>query len=578
MATGCGIHVDERTWRLVVLEGGLKKHRITARASGEIPPGPDPVTALAEALRAAAKQHRLRVENVGLVVESGQAAFRTLTLPFDERAKIEAVLRFEIENELPQWSIDDVVVDYLVTQSKPGVQSDLLVTAIPKDRLRRHLQACELGGLEATEAELDGSALFNAAHEAGRLDASAAQILVHVGDASTTVVLADGGRLHSMRAIRAGAFPPAPVPGTGDAAEDAGSDEAASSTATAGSAVDPEKRLAETVQRIRRELLRTLSGAQTVNPIGAVYLAGHELPGLTDATLLDVPVERLDAVPNEGASADVQAYVIAYGAALRQLGDVPLQAHLRREDLRFTGTFERLELPLAVFSLLLFTLLAVRLIVINKQLLWRDEGDLAVAQGEGDLQIWLEASNGFMFPNPEDLYSGRLKNPPEAIRKYARDAEQGLDEQRTKFEELREIERLLKIEIDKLRKDLGEVSEIIQPQSALRGATLVMSTIDALGEQVGRVGVRDLAADYVHSSGGKEDHVQVKLTLDFLAADDVVATKHYSALMNALESAYWCKELERKATKVLEVGGVYVEGLSILVDVAKTEPPQEPKS
>jgi len=64
---------------------------------------------------------------------------------------------------------------------------------------------------------------------------------------------------------------------------------------------------------------------------------------------------------------------------LRELGGGLLQPRLRREDLRFTGKFERLELPLAVFSLLLFTLLAVQLIVINKQILWRDEGDLARA-------------------------------------------------------------------------------------------------------------------------------------------------------------------------------------------------------
>ena len=106
-------------------------------------------------------------EGIALAVDSGLAAFRNLTLPFDDRSKIEDVIKFEIESDLPQWDIDDVIVDFLVTDSKPGVQSDLLVTAVPKTHLGPKLEACNRAGLEASEAELDGAALFDVALQTG---------------------------------------------------------------------------------------------------------------------------------------------------------------------------------------------------------------------------------------------------------------------------------------------------------------------------------------------------------------------------------------------------------------------------
>ena len=87
MASACGIHIDQRRFHLIALEGSPKKHRIVAHISGEILPGDDPVTVVASALKAVVKQNKLRNENVGLAVSSGLAAFRSLTLPFDDRSR-----------------------------------------------------------------------------------------------------------------------------------------------------------------------------------------------------------------------------------------------------------------------------------------------------------------------------------------------------------------------------------------------------------------------------------------------------------------------------------------------------------
>lgn len=584
MASACGIHVDRRRWSLVVLEGGARRHKLVAHASGELPEGTEDSSALADVLKRAVKEHKVRADSVGLALDSGRAAFRTLTLPFDDRAKIEEVLKYEVENDLPQWDVEDVVVDFLVLSSKPGVESHLLVTAIPKQRLVPALAACERAGLEASEAELDGTALFNAAHAAGFLEDEAAQILVHVGDASTTVVVVDGGRLASMRSIRAGALPPRRLDDEGGAegeAAAAGAGEIELENEVVEEGVEGARRREETARRIRRELGRTLSAARTVHPVAAIYVCGHELPGLSEETLFDVPIQPLRAVPGAGGEgggegeASVQALVIAYGAALRELGAGILRPRLRREDLRFTGRFERLELPLAVFALLLCTFLAVRFIVISRQIDWRDEGDLT-KNSAGDMQLWLQSSNAYLLPDPESGRPGRLKSPPPDLVDYARKAELGQDAARTKYQELLFLRGRLAQEVEELKRQLGQVSDIKQPQSALKAATLVLSRMDELGERIGRFAIRRLEAQYQPGRARRPDAVAVTLDADFFGDTTVEASRHYNALQRALQEEPWVREFEERPTRPFadqgNGAGIAVEGLRVLVDVEAATP------
>ena len=287
--------------------------------------------------------------------------------------------------------------------------------------------------------------------------------------------------------------------------------------------------------------------------------------------MFDVPVLKLEALPPSEDEAVSQELTIAYGAALRELGGGVLKPHLRRENLRFTGKFERLELPLAVFALLLFTLLAVELIVINKQILWRDEGDLAKGW-PGDMQIWLEASKVHLLPDAESGWPGRIKDPPANLLKYLDEAVKGEDDDRTKFQEIVRISQLLQIHVTNLKKELNigaaGSDEVKQPQSALEGATLVMQVIDSLGDEIGRYGIRRLEADFRQGRLDNPDQVDVILDMDFFAEDDLTATMHYNALKRACEAEPWCMEFDERPTKPFDDGkGISVEGISIQVNV-----------
>jgi len=569
MSQTIGIHLGERSFHLVALDGGLKKHKLVCAEAGEIPTGEGAAQLLTERLREIVKDNKLSADSVYLAIDSGAAAFRNLTLPFDDRDKIEEVLKFEIEGNLPQYDIDQVVIDFLVLATKPGVESHLLVTAVPKDRLRAALAICERAGLEALEAELEGTALFDAAFETGILSEDTGTVLIHVGDTSTTVAVADGRRLASLRAIRAGAYV-APGPEAAEAVEDPAKEgpmapkEAGKEVVLAPHATEKERHLAS-AQRIRRELLRTLSGARTTNEIKRVYLCGKDLPGLEGETLLDVPLEEMPF--QLGTAAPAREFVVAFGAALRGFEGGTLTPRLRREELRFTGRLERLELPLAVFSLLLFTLLFVQYIVLDKQLEWRDEGNLA-KNIKGDMQIWLEASNSRMLPDPTNPRAVRLSDPPKVLADYAALAQSGGDLERTKYEELLKIKSTMINEIDRLSKDLGQVSEIKQPQSALAATTLVMNTIASLGADA-RIGIRRFEANYT-SSAAKDDSVIVTMDADFFGANSLEATKLKDQLEGQFKAQVWCVDFESKSSKALEGDkGIQADGLTIQINVDK---------
>ena len=306
MSQSIGIHLGERRFHVVALEGGLKKHKLVCAVAGEIPTGEEAAQAVSTRLRELVKQHKLKADSVYLAIDAGVAAFRNLTLPFDDREKIEEVLKYEVESDLPQYDIEQVVVDFLVLSTKPGVESNLLVTAVPKERLRAALSICEKGGLEPLDAELEGTALFDAAFESGVLVEDAGAVLIHVGDTSTTVAVADGRRLASLRAIRAGS--------SARVAEASGEPVEGEEVPAAPAPEDP-ARQAAAAQRIRRELVRTLSGASTTNEIKSVYVCGQAPAGLVGDTLLDVQVQAMPFPVGEVE--DPGLYVVAYGAALR---------------------------------------------------------------------------------------------------------------------------------------------------------------------------------------------------------------------------------------------------------------------
>lgn len=572
MAKACGLRIGSRRFELFVLDGSPKKPKIVSSLAGEIPfDAEDPIGAAAQAIKSAIKTHKISTENVSVVIDAKVAAFRRLNLPMKDVATIESVLKFEVESQLPQFNIEDVVVDFY-QQEVHGDSSSLLVTAVPKAELAKTIELCNQAGIEPQEIETEATAIVNAAAAAGFCSIDSAQVLVHVGEDSTAVAVVDGGRVREMRVIQMGALTHTAA---GPEPEVEGEEGEVSEVRPA--ATGQIERSEEIIGRLRRELSRTVSAARTANELSAVYICGYELPGLVGSEVLGVPVQSFGEFAVDTFEGELRnEYVssaVAYGSAVRQLGGGVVQASLRREELKFTGAFERLELPLAVMGLLLVTLLGVWNIFLRHELGFINK----------DLTFMLNSTVNYMMGDPKKGQAGNLAYPPEVLSNYIKNTasevpgsdplEWKTDPGRNRYEQLTFIRALLEGERKKLSKELGQDTEITQPQSAFKGMTLVLDTLFDGGKGTfGRTSLRSLDATY-QTRAGKNDKVVVTMSVVFYSDNDSTteATRNYEAFYSALRSQPWYIEDRPSASETVKgvETGIYLPSISVTVDTTK---------
>ena len=292
-----------------------------------------------------------------------------------------------------------------------------------------------------------------------------------------------------------------------------------------------------------------------------------DLPNIAGTSIDEVPIERCDVIPESAGATDGDRGILAaaYGAALGRMGTPFIRGHLRREELRHTGKFERLELPLAVLGLLAVTFFLVQIIFLQEKIKLRNY----------DLLLWLKSSNSYaILGNPAEGYPGYLKDPPEDLVQYCEAAQEGRDSQRTRFQQLQQVQARLNNYILQAQKDLGQSGEITQPLSALEGAALVLGVIDELGkDKVGRFSIRKLDVQFRKQAGRNPDRVEVSMDMTFFAPDTLIATEHWTNMRAAIQDQPWCVgEVEGRDNRNLSTGGgIYLDNIRIVVDPLKAE-------
>lgn len=577
MARSCGIRIGPRRFELVVLDGAPKRHKITAYYSGEFTAeesaayAAGDVSGVATVLKDAAASHRIPSENVSVILPSDEAAFRRLTLPFADRSKIDQVIKFEVENELPQFDIDDVIVDYhVMAENEQG--AELLVSAVPKASVGRAIEALEKAGLEPLEAELEGSAMVNAALAADICHIDNAQLLVHVGEHSTCVAVVAGAEIREFRVIHIGAMShlagELAAAGATEATEEEEGEGAPAEGDAQVDALDPiemSRRVDQAIKRIRREIGRTISAARTAQPIEAVYACGMELPGLIGSSVLDVPVYVLDCFEEDsGQPADGAGLLVAaYGGAFRQLGGGVMTPQLRREELRYSGTWERLEFPVAFAALMLATFLGmVNIVQIRKIDSLNYSGILQYLRNVNAWIVGSDSMRPILNPVPKDLLD---RSKP-----YAAKGVQFGDGVQEPLDELVTIDRMLKGKVLELQKEVGDIQEIPLPPSAFASMTCVLNTLNSNPDW--RPSLRALRADYVKENkrDNLPEHTKVRLDATFFADSVPDASNDIAAFESALRAQPWCMGVE-PATLTPTEGepGLYFKAKVVLVDPSK---------
>ena len=395
---------------------------------------------------------------------------------------------------------------------------------------------------------------------------------MHVGDHSTSVVVVEGGEVREMRVIHIGALNPERKRKSEDEDLEDGDSEKDEKPVDEGElltlenpeepdSIQESRRIDQALKRIRRELGRTISGGRTSHPIEAIYVCGIELPGLIGSVVQDVPIYLLDCFDEDGGQpADgYGALVVAYGAAIRQLGGGVVISSLRREELRYTGAFERIEFPLAVACLLVTTLLGVICILQLNETKWQNQGAM----------FWLRSSNNYMVGDLAKGQLGVLNPVPEDLDAYAKLVQaDGGDPERTPLESLRHIRTELAARVLGLQRVLGQDSDVQQPQSAFVATMLVLDTLN--GIEGARPSLRRVRSVFQKGTRGRVDSVTVTLDLTFFADNSLKATQDYETFQQTVESQAWFVEFEKKRSTPLEGDqGISITNLPVTVDVDK---------
>lgn len=435
MTRAIGIDIGSRSCKVAVVDGGPKGAKLLRFAEAEYPlaasGAPTPETVL-EGVKKALHDARGPRHSAAFALPAEQLIVRELTVPFTDADRVKATLRFEFEPQLHNCAIEDVILDSITTgtvslgPNKTGTR--LLVLAATKDMLRARLEQLKAVGVDPLHVDVDVMAIFNVAVQSGAIAKHPNCLVIDIGAKTTKALAVRDGKLRIARSIRLGAKGAQQAlerQFEGDAAaarralEDASGPGALSSLPADGpstveivtSVREVEAAVARAVSddflgRVLRETSRTLPATGGGDAISCVFLTGggarHAHARERIAAHFGVPVEDLDVLgavshslaPSEAAKVGATG-AAALGAALKVLGIDHGGVDLRKEEFRFSRTFDRVKFAVAAGATFLF--IGVFLYVLICWLEWRSvqrEGRAALVTIDDSLAPVIEKYTG----------------------------------------------------------------------------------------------------------------------------------------------------------------------------------------
>jgi type IV pilus assembly protein PilM len=388
MAKGTGIEIGATAVTVVEVDGSAKKFRVAAAGRASIegaPQGDDRIKGVSQAARAALKAARASKDQIAVSIAACDVIIREIQLPFTDEEQIRKVIKFESEGHLHSCDIEDVVVGFQKI-AESGPKSRVLVFAVKKDEIRNALDALDRIGVDPTNVTIDAAALFSAWRSVPAGAGDGTNVILDVGEITTTALVTVGDRIRMVRGIRLGTetitrsvasdLGVAPEEARQKSRQFAGTSSQVFALAGELEEQDPDAKASTTTlqrdiirdshsgfaDRLANELRRSLSSVLLDGKLDGIYLtgSGSGAPGLEGAlaAAFAVPVKKLDVL--EGVDhrlppelADVVAVPIGLG--LKALGHDPLNLDFRQEEFKFARKFDRVKWVLTVaLSLVLF--------------------------------------------------------------------------------------------------------------------------------------------------------------------------------------------------------------------------------
>src|SRR5437870_2788194 len=150
---------------------------------------------ISAALREMMAELQIRHEAVNYAVSAQSVFARFVELPAVEEEKIERIIAFEAQQNVP-FPIEEVVWDYQLVGGGAGEQIQVVLVAIKEDLLERVNAAVESSGLRTSIVDVAMMALYNAfRYNYG--DVPGCSLLVDIGARITNLLFIEPGRIFS---------------------------------------------------------------------------------------------------------------------------------------------------------------------------------------------------------------------------------------------------------------------------------------------------------------------------------------------------------------------------------------------
>ena len=406
MALHAGIEIDGGHVRIAVLDVSSKQTVLVDFIEEAIIG--DTAAERLESLRQILKENLTEGDRKGVEVATSiptrLMTLRDISVPFTKDEVIQKTIRYESEGHIPGVSIDDLIIDYLKCSENED-SAQLIIGAIDKETLRKHIDIFSDTGVDPARIEIDGTALattFDIAHEEMRAGRT---LVVAMEAGHTDFVLVEEGRIVRLRStanhIRVSAAPSlpepesaaeeaVPAPESGSAEEEFGqlfedgetpeiveepfeelaiavvSDEEFDQLQAPGVRevsqvpVSPD----DMVSRLITEIQRTFAGYLLRNPIDRIMVSGKVAKDLDLINRLseefDTPTQQLRICDKLESSMGLDKVdrcndsgATAVGLALGVAGQSITRFDLRKEEFRYERRFAKLVPGLVLLGLIL---------------------------------------------------------------------------------------------------------------------------------------------------------------------------------------------------------------------------------
>src|SRR5438128_2763539 len=152
-------------------------------------------TQIAATLREMMAELQIRHEVVNYAVPAQSVFARFVKLPAVEEEKIERIIAFEAQQNVP-FPIDEVVWDYQLVGGGADEQIQVVLVAIKADLLDEINNAVEESGLRTAIVDIAPMALYNA-FRYNYSDLSGCSLLVDIGARTTNLLFIEPGKIFS---------------------------------------------------------------------------------------------------------------------------------------------------------------------------------------------------------------------------------------------------------------------------------------------------------------------------------------------------------------------------------------------